>query len=109
MDEEIKDKEDVIEDQNDSEKDNEDVIEDKEDVIEDQNDYDKGVDDRIYRMVERMDARLDSLEKNILSIKDSTSQFVEAGGVIREDNELDIREDSYDDAYVPIEELDLNL
>lgn len=40
---------------------------------------------------------------------DSISQFVDAGGVIREDDNVPSIDDDESNDYVPIEELDLNI
>jgi hypothetical protein len=42
-------------------------------------------------------------------MKDSISQFVDAGGVIREDDNVPSIDDDESNDYVPIEELDLNI
>lgn len=107
MEDEIEDKEDVIEDQNDDIEDEGDTIEDKEDVIEDQNDSIEGRDDAILREIGRLSDAVTELRGEIIAIKDTTAQFVEAGGTIRED-ESGI-EFPDDDTYTTIEDLDLNI
>lgn len=115
----IENKEDVIEDQNDATEDKEDVIEDqndtvedKEDVIEDQNDSIESDDNKVLNVLgEVMDA-ISGLKADLITIKESTSLFVENGGVIREDVNDTIVESStpQDDTIItPIDELDLNI
>ena len=50
-----------------------------------------------------------SLRAQLISMKDSISQFVDAGGVIREDDNVPSIDDDESNDYVPIEELDLNI
>lgn len=107
MEDEIEDKEDVNEDQNDDIEDEDDTIEDKEDVIEDQNDSIEGRDDAILREIGRLSDAVTELRGEIIAIKDTTAQFVEAGGTIRED-ESGIEFPDYD-TYTTIEDLDLNI
>lgn len=96
------DKEDVIEDQNDTET-------DKEDVIEDQNDTIKGDDDTIMKQIGELRDGMAELRGSIISMKDIVSQFVEIGGVIHEDDNLIEKDNDKSDKFVPIEELDLTL
>ncbi len=103
MDEEIENKEDVIETQDEGEI-------DKEDVIEDQNDDIEGKDDAIIKRLDSFAAELESIRGEIKRVSDMASAFVDSGAVIREgdtdDNDVD---DGVDSDYVPIEELDLSL
>lgn len=103
MADEIKDKEDVIETQNEGEIDKENVIEDE--VKDDEREND----DVMGKIGELFDI-MDSMRAEMISMKDSMSQFVEAGGVIHEDEVIDADIDNDGDSdFVPIEALDLSI
>ena len=108
MDEELKDKEDVIEDQNDDLEDDSKEEIGKEDVIEDQNDYDKGVDDAILKRVDELVDKFDNIDAKLDRIADSLSLFAEGGGVIRE-IDGDFTEANMTEDFVDIEDLDFNI
>lgn len=119
MDEEIKDKEDVIETQNEGLKDKEDVIEDehrtiehKEDVIEDEVKDDERLDDEVLTKLDHLITVVEKQEKTIDTLRSNMSQFVDAGYVIREDINDDViitpNGDEVDDV-ISIEDMDLNL
>ena len=51
-----------------------------------------------------------SIRAQLISMKDNISQFIDAGGVIREEDNIPSIEDDTDiEQYTPIEELDLNI
>lgn len=119
MDEELKDKDDVIETQNEGIKDKEDVledehrvIEDKEDVVEDEVKDDERLDREVLEKLDRLMAVVEEQGKTINTMRSNMSQFVDAGYTIREDINEDVivnpNGDEKDD-FVPIEDMDFNL
>ena len=99
---ETTDKEDVIETQDEGEVDKEDVIEDE---VRDTERQDNDVMGKIGELFDT----IDSLRADMITIKDNMNQFVEAGGVVREEDSSVIEYDADKSDFVPIEELDLNL
>ena len=101
MDEEIKDKEDVIETQDEKETDKEDVIED-ENKDEERENYD------ILKEIMGLRDDIATVRGQVNTIKEGFAQFIEGGAVVRENESIDIDGDG-DSDYIPIEDLDLNL
>ena len=65
--------------------------------------------DSIMQILSSIKDEQASLRAQLISMKDSISQFVDAGGVIREDDNVPSIDDDESNDYVPIEELDLNI
>ena len=70
---------------------------------------DNSVNDSIMQILSSIKDEQASLRAQLISMKDSVSQFVDAGGVIREDDNVPSIDDDESNDYVPIEELDLNI
>lgn len=102
MADESTDKDDAIESNNEGETNNEDVAENDVRESETQNDDVMGKIGELFNTI-------DSLRADMITIKDNMNQFVEAGGVVREDDTAVIEYDADKSEFVPIEELDLNL
>lgn len=103
MDKEIKDKEDVIETQNEGEK-------DKEDVIEDEVKDDQRTDDDIKAQLDRLFDAVDGITKDVAGIKDTVAGFVDYGGVVQEPAIIEAESPVNDNKkFTPIEDLDLSL
>lgn len=85
-------------------------ITDKEDVIESEGKREESGINQILAKLTDMDERMNRFEGQLNSVKDNTSAFVEAGGVIREDAD-DMYETKRDiePKYTAIEDLDLSL
>lgn len=96
-------KEDVIETQNEG-------TNDKEDVIEDEVKDDQKTDDDIKAQLDRMFDSINGISQRIDNIESTVSDFVDYGGVVREDINSDVIDNNNDDKkFVPIEDLDLML
>lgn len=65
--------------------------------------------DSIMQILSSINDEQASLRAQLISMKDSISQFVDAGGVIMEDDNVPSIDDDESNDYVPIEELDLNI
>lgn len=64
----------------------------------------------VMSFLEQLSGDISSLRAQVISMKDMFSQFVDAGGVVREEDNIpadDVANDTID--YVPIEELDLTI
>ena len=70
---------------------------------------DNSSNDSIMQILSSINDVQASLRAQLISMKDSISQFVDAGGVIREDDNVPSIDDDDSNDYVPIEELDLNI
>ena len=70
---------------------------------------DNSSNDSIMQILSSIKDEQASLRAQLISMKDSISQFVDAGGVIREDDNVPSIDDDESNDYVPIEELDLNI
>ena len=70
---------------------------------------DNSSNDSIMQILSSIRDEQASLRAQLISMKDSISQFVDAGGVIREDDNVPSIDDDESNDYVPIEELDLNI
>ncbi len=70
---------------------------------------DNSSNDSIMQILSSIRDEQASLRAQLISMKDSISQFVDAGGVIREDDNVPSIDDDDSNDYVPIEELDLNI
>ena len=70
---------------------------------------DNSSNDSIMQILSSIKDEQASLRAQLISMKDSISQFVDAGGVIREDDNVPSIDDDDSNDYVPIEELDLNI
>ena len=114
MNEEITDKEDVIETQNEGVKDKEDVLEDEHRVIEHKEDVieDERLDDDVLKKLDRLTDMVEAQNKTIETLRSNMSQFVDAGYVVREDINDDViikpNGDEKED-FVAIEDMDFNL
>lgn len=96
-------KENIIETQNEGEK-------DKEDVIEDEVKDDQKTDDDIKGQLDRMFDSINGISERINKIESTVAGFVDYGGVVREDSNVDTIEANNDDKkFIPIEDLDLTL
>lgn len=96
-------KEDIIETQNEGEK-------DKEDVIENEVKDAQKTDDDIKGQLDRMFDSINGISERINKIESTVSGFVDYGGVVREDINIDNIETNNDDKkFVPIEDLNLTL
>lgn len=99
---EVERKEDIIETQNEGEK-------DKEDVIEDEVKGDQKEDDDIKLQLDRLFDAVNGITADIDSMKETVSSFVDFGGVVTEVNDNEVIESEDKPKFVPIEELDLRL
>lgn len=89
---------------------------DTKDVEADKNDEEQEVEDAdadtkdIMSVVEQLADSVSEMRAQLISMKDMFSQYVDAGGVVREEDNIpadDVVDDVID--YVPIEELDLTI
>lgn len=95
-------KEDVIETQDSG-------IIDKEDVIEDENETDARKDDEILRLIGDLAESVTAMKAQMVSMKDTVSQFIDAGAVIREDDNPGNSGGSDKPSFQRIEDMDFSI